>query len=99
MPGLLGAIAGKEEFKVPTVPSGVTERLCAFGGLRRVLLGGGGDTGGVLHENVAAAGEALLDIERLLDGREGKMVEDDADAEAFAQGSPPSISVPLDEPC
>lgn len=96
MPGLLGAIAGKEEFRVPKLPSGVIERLCAFGGLRFTLLGGGGDTGGVDHENVAA-GDALVDLDRLLDGRDGKTV--DEVVEALAQGSPPSMSVPPDEPC
>ena len=98
IPGLLGDIAGNEELRVPKVLSGVIVRLCAFGALRLKLVGGGGDTGGEDQENVAA-GDALFDLERLLDGRDGNIVEDDADAEAFAHGSPPSISVPPEEPC
>lgn len=74
--------------------SGVMERLCAFGGLRFTLLCGGG---GVDQEKVAA-GDALFDRVRLLSGRDGKMV-DDAAVVALAQGSPPSMSVPPDEPC
>lgn len=98
MPGLLGAMAGKEELRVPKLVSGVIARLCPFGGFRLVLLTGGGDTGGLDHEKVAA-GEALFDDRpRLFAGRDGKMVEDDADAEPFAHGSPPSISVPPDAP-
>lgn len=96
MPGLLGAIAGKEELSVPKL-SGVMDRLCVFGGLSfATLCGGGGETGGVDQEKVAA-GDALLDRVRLLDGRDGRVVDDAA--ETFAQGSPPSISVPPDEPC
>jgi hypothetical protein len=69
IPGLLGAIAGNEEFRVLKVLSGVMARLCDLGALNDVLLGGGrGVTGGVDQENVAA-GDALLDVlERLLEG-------------------------------
>lgn len=98
MPGLLGAMAGNEELSVPKVLSGVIARLCAFGALRFVLVGGGGDIGGVDQENVAA-GDALLDLERLFDGREGRIVEDEAEPGAVAHGSPPSMSVPPEEPC
>jgi hypothetical protein len=95
MPGLLGAIAGKEALMVPNVLSGVIARLCAFGGANVGLLGGGGETGGVDHANVAAGEALLLDLERLA---EGKMVDDDVDVEAFAQGSP-SMFVPPEGPC
>jgi hypothetical protein len=100
IPGLLGAIAGNEELRVLKVLSGVIARLCDLGALSDVLLGGGrGVTGGVDQENVAA-GDALLEVlERLLEECDGKTVEDDADAEPFAHGSPPSISVPLEELC
>jgi hypothetical protein len=67
--------------------------------LKAVLVGGGGDTGGVDQENVAAGDALLADLERLVDGWDGKMVEDEADADAFAHESPPSISVPPEEPC
>jgi hypothetical protein len=67
MPGLLGAIAGNEVFRLPKAPSGVIARLWALGAFNDVLFGGGGDTGGVDQENVAA-GEALLDDrERFVD--------------------------------
>jgi hypothetical protein len=98
IPGLLGAIAGKDELREPKVLSGVIARLCVFGALRDALFGGGGDTGGVDQENVAAGDALLDDLERLLDGRDGKTVEDDADAEAFAHGSPPIISAPPEGP-
>jgi hypothetical protein len=87
IPGLLGAIAGKDELRDPKVLSGVIARLCVLGALRDVLFGGGGDTGGVDQENVGA-GDALFE------GRAGKTVEDDADADVFAHGSPPIISAP-----
>jgi hypothetical protein len=90
----MGAIAGKDELREPKVLSGVIARLCAFGALRDVLLTDGGDTGGVDQENVAAGDALLEDLPRLLDGRDGKTVEDDADADAFAHGSPPIISAP-----
>jgi hypothetical protein len=96
MPGLAAVKAGKDEFSVLNVWSGVIARLCGFGAERFVL--GGGDTGGVDHANVGA-GEALFDLVWLLDGRDGRLVEDVADADAFAQGSPPSISVPPEDPC
>jgi hypothetical protein len=93
IPGLLGAIAGNEEL---SALSGVMARLCALGTLSAVLDGGGGDTGGVDQEKVAAGDALLVDRER---GWEGKVVADEADAEAFAHGSPPSMSEPPDGPC
>jgi hypothetical protein len=60
MPGLLGAIAGNDVFRPPNVLSGLMARVCAFGAFKDMLFCGGGDTGGVDHENVAA-GDALLD--------------------------------------
>jgi hypothetical protein len=97
IPGLLGAIAGKDELRVPKVLSGVIARLCAFGALRDVLFGGG-DTGGVDQENVAAGDALLDDLERLFDGRAGKTVEEDVDADVFAHGSLPIISAPPEGP-
>lgn len=98
IPGLLGAIAGKEELSV-LKPSGVIDRLCNLGAASRVVVGGGaGEIGGVDQEKVAA-GDALLERPRLFDGRDGKMVDEDADVDALAQGSPPSISVPPELPC
>ncbi|KAI2487612.1 Protein kinase domain-containing protein ppk32 [Pyrenophora tritici-repentis] len=94
MPGFAALSAGKDVLSVLSVLSGVTARLCCLGAERLVL--GGGDTGAVDHEKVAA-GDALFD--RLADGREGGTVDDAADAEPFAQGSPPSMSVPPDAPC
>jgi len=96
MPGFAALRAGKEELSVFSVLSGVMALLCGFGALRLVV--GGGETGGVDQEKVAA-GDALLDLVRLVDGREGRTAEDVVDAEAFAHGSPPSISVPPDDPC
>jgi hypothetical protein len=81
---------------VLNVLSGVIARLCGFEAARFVR--GGGDTGGVDHENVGA-GDALFDPVRLVDGRDGNTAEDAADADALAQGSPPSMSVPPDDPC
>lgn len=53
--------------------------------------------GGVDHENVAA-GDALFDRVRFVEGREGKIVDDEVPVgvleRALAQESPPSISVP-----
>jgi hypothetical protein len=80
---------------VLNVLSGVIARLCGFGAARFVC--GGGETGGVDQEN-AGAGEALLDLVGL-NGRDGSTVEDVADADVFAHGSPPSISVPPDDLC
>lgn len=99
MPGLLGAIAGNDEFNAPNVLSGVMVRICVVAAFKVLLAGGGGETGGVDHENVAAGDPLLADLVRLTEGREGSMVDEDADAEAAAHGSPPSISVPLEEPC
>lgn len=76
--------------------SGVMARLCGFGAER--VLFGGGDTGGLDHENVAA-GDALFDLVRSVVSRDGKTVDDPADADAFAHGSFPSISVPPEGPC
>jgi hypothetical protein len=100
MPGLLGAIAGNEVFREPNVLSGGIARLCPFGAFNDVLFGGGGETGGVDQENVAA-GEALLDDrDRFAAACEGRTLEDAVEAEPFAQGSPPSMSVPPEEePC
>jgi hypothetical protein len=67
MPGLLGDIAGNEELRLPNVLSGVMARVCVLGAFKDVLVCGGGDRGGVDHEN-AAAGDALLDDrERFVD--------------------------------
>lgn len=93
MPGFAALSAGNEELSVLSVVSGVTARLCCFGAERLVL--GGGETGGVDQEKVAA-GDALFDL--LAEGREGKTVDDAADAEPFAHGSPPSMSVPPGAP-
>lgn len=86
IPGLAGLIAGKEELRDEKVllPCGVG----TFDGG-----GGGGETGGVDHEKVAGAGEALLD---LFAGRDDRAAEDEAEvlAEALAHGSPPSMSEP-----
>jgi hypothetical protein len=62
IPGLAGLMAGKEELRDEKVLL-----LCNAG----TLVGGGGETGGVDHEKVAGAGEALLD---LFAGREGRAV-------------------------
>ena len=96
MPGFAALRAGNEELSVFNVLSGVMALPCGFEAPRLVF--GGGETGGVDHEKVGA-GDALLDLVRLVDGREGRMVDDAADAEAFAHGSPPSMSVPPDGPC
>ena len=99
IPGLAAVNAGNDELRVLSVLSGVIVLLCGVGAERFVVGGGCGDTGGVDHEKVAAGDELFVDLARLMDGRDGKTVEDDADAEAFDQGSPPSISVPPEEPC
>jgi hypothetical protein len=84
-------MAGKEELRDENVLSGVIALLFPWGADR--FVGGGGETGGVDHANVAGAGEALL---ARFAGREGRIVDDDAEAfaEALAHGSPPSISEP-----
>lgn len=88
IPGLAGLMAGKEEFRVEKVllPCGAD-----------AFVGGGGETGGVDHEKVAGAGEALLD---LFAGREGRTAEEEAEAlaEALVHESPPSMSEPLVAP-
>lgn len=96
MPGFVALNAGKEEFSELSVLSGVMVRLCALGADKFVC--GGGDTGGVDQENVAA-GDALFDLTRLVEGRDGKIVEEVAEADAFAHDSPPSMSVPPVAPC
>lgn len=96
MPGFAAVRAGKEEASVFNVLSDVMALLCGFGALKLVV--GGGDTGGVDQEKVAA-GDAVLDAVRLVDGREGRTIDDVADAEAFAHGSPPSMSVPPVDLC
>jgi len=84
IPGFAGLMAGKEELKDEKVLL-----PCGAG----TFVGGGGETGGVDHEKVAGAGEASLD---LFAGREGGTVDEEAEtlAEAFAHGSPPSMSEP-----
>lgn len=94
MPGLLALSAGNEELRLLSVLSGVSVRVCAFGAARLVL--GGGDIGGLDHENVAA-GDALFDLMGLR-GRDGRTVDADADELAFDQELPPSISVPPEDP-
>jgi hypothetical protein len=59
IPGLEALKAGKDELSVLIVLSGVMERPWCLGAERFVV--GGGDTGGVDHENVAA-GDALFDL-------------------------------------
>lgn len=98
IPGLLALRAGKDELSVFRVLSGVTVRLCAFGAARCVL-GGGGDIGGVDQENVAAGDALFVDLARFVDGFEANTVDDDAEVEAFAHGSPPSMSLPPDGAC
>lgn len=84
IPGFAGLMAGKEELRDEKVLL-----LCGAG----TFVGGGGETGGVDHEKAAGAGEALLD---LFAGREGRTVEEEAEAlaDALAHGSPPSMSEP-----
>lgn len=93
IPGFVALSAGNDEFSVFREWSGVTVLLCDL--FTERLLVGGGDTGGVDQENVAAGDPLLADLERLVDGRDGSVV----DADALAQGSPPNMSVPpLDDP-
>ena len=99
IPGLVGAIAGNDELRLPKLVSGVIARLCALGGFSVGWLTGGGDTGGEDQENVAAGELLLEDLPRLFPGRDGSMVDDDAEFDPLAQGSPPpSMSVLLDAP-
>lgn len=97
IPGLTALRAGNEEFRVFRLLSGVTVRLCTTGAER--LFTGGGETGGVDHENVAAGDGLFADLFRFAAGREGSTVEDDVEVDAFAHGSPPSISLPPFVPC
>ena len=94
MPGLAGAMAGKDEFSELNVLSGVMVLIppCLWGAVRFV---GGGDTGGVDQAKVAAGDAFLAGPERFAAGLEGSVAEDDAEAGAFAQGSPPSMSEPV----
>lgn len=95
IPGLLGWMAGNAELKALRELSGVMVLLVPWAGARFFT---GGDTGGVDHEK-AGAGEGLLAlIARFAAGRDGSVVDDVADADALAQGSPPSMSDPLDGP-
>jgi hypothetical protein len=87
IPGFAGLMAGKEELRDEKLVAGVMALPLPWGADRFVCRGG--ETGGVDQENVAGAGDALLDR---FAGREGRMVEDDAEAEAFPHGSPPSMS-------
>lgn len=95
IPGFVALSAGKDELSELMVLSGVIVRLCDFAALMLGFIGG--DTGGEDHEKVAA-GDALFDRDRFADGRDGRIVEDEADAEALPQGSPLSISPPPDVP-
>jgi hypothetical protein len=96
MPGFTALKAGKAELSVFRLWSGVTVRLCAVGTER--LACGGGDTGGEDHENVAAGDALFPDLARLMEGRDGNTAEDEAEVDAFAHGSPPSMSVPPVDP-
>lgn len=58
---------------------------------------GGGDTGGVDQEKVAA-GDALLDLVKLVRGRDGNVVGVDVGGIAFDHALPPSMSVPPNAP-
>jgi hypothetical protein len=94
MPGFEGAMAGKAELSELNVLSGVIALPDALGAERLVC--GGGDTGGLDHEK-AAAGDAFLIDPVLAAGRDGRIVEEDADVGAVAHGSalPPSMSEPV----
>ena len=95
MPGFIGAMAGNDVFSELIAKSGVTVLLPVWGAVKFV---GGGESGGLDQENVAA-GEALFeDRPRLLAGRDGSIVDEDADDGAFAHELPPSISVPNEAP-
>lgn len=84
MPGFEGAMAGKDEL------SELVEKFDC----------GGGDTGGLDQENVAAAGDAVLIDPGFIAGREGRIVEEEADVGAVAHGSalPPNMSDPVPAP-
>lgn len=94
MPGLVGAMAGKDEFSEFIVLSGVMFLIppCSWGAAKFV---GGGDTGGVDQAKVAAGDAFLAEPERFAAGLEGSVAEDEAEAGPLAQGSPPSISTPV----
>ena len=94
IPGLAGVIAGNAELSEPIVLSGVMVLTAPSDGVVR-FVGGGGDTGGVDHEKAATGDAVLADDARLAAGREGSVV---ADADAFPQPSPPSISEPVFAP-
>ena len=95
MPGFAGAIAGKLEFKEFMVLSGVMVRSPPRAGGATRFVVGGGETGGVDQEKVAAGDAFLVDPARFPAGLEGNMVEEEAEAGAFAQASPPSMSEPV----
>lgn len=95
IPGFNGAMAGNVELSDPMLLSGVMVLAAPADGAARLL--GGGDTGGLDQEN-AAAGDAFLEPARLVTGLEGSVVDEVAEAEAFAHGSPPNISEPAFNP-
>jgi len=86
IPGLEGAMAGNVELSELNVLSGVIVPLIALGAERFVC--GGGDTGGLDQENLAA-GDAFLVEPALRAGREGSIVDEEADGGAVVHGSPP----------
>lgn len=94
MPGFAGAMAGKAELIELRLRSGVTVRMppCAGGAARLV---GGGDTGGVDHANAGAVDAFAAEPTRFAAGRDGSVVDDEADAGALAHASPPSMSEPV----
>jgi hypothetical protein len=94
MPGFDGAMAGNAELSELNVLSGVIVLPTIFGAERFVC--GGGDTGGLDQENVAA-GDAFLVDPALTAGREGSIDDEEADVGAVAQGSapPPNMSEPV----
>lgn len=87
-------MAGNEELSELSVLSGVMLRLCAFGAERFVACGGG-ETGALDQEKVAAGDALFVDLVRLLSGREGSTV---VGVVLLAHGSPPSMSLPPDVP-
>ena len=78
MPGFVGTIAGNDELRVLRVLSGVIV-LCVPCGAARLVVGGG-EIGGELHEKVAAGDALLEERARLAEGREGKIVDEEAEA-------------------